>query len=182
MVLEQGCLPASEHELMVLLVERGVLKADCRGDNLALFRAHFLTMNALYQLRGEVRVSGEFELSISPLKVELHSVTARCNRSMPSTESDSLQDYYLDWSNFQATSRASVQELLDDFWARYLQQDQLQEALEVLRLQWPVNWSRVKSRFREMAMELHPDRGGDDDEFKRLRDAYECVKLQLGGK
>ena len=33
----------------------------------------------------------------------------------------------------------------------------------------------IKIKFRELAMVYHPDRGGNPDEFKRLKTAYEWL-------
>ena len=182
LIMQENCLPASEHELLVLLIERDILQADCRSDNLALFQAHFLIMNALYQLRLKFRKEAVFELSVSPLRVELKPVGSSPQGRLPSTQVDYLEDYYLDWSNLRAASSESVQQLLDGFWERFLCHDQLQDALNVLQLQSPVTWATVKSRYRELAMRMHPDRGGDKQGFARLRSAYESLKLYMGGK
>lgn len=40
----------------------------------------------------------------------------------------------------------------------------------------------AKRAFRRRAMETHPDRGGDADEFKRVYAAYEFAKQQGGWK
>ncbi len=33
----------------------------------------------------------------------------------------------------------------------------------------------IKNAFRQKARETHPDKGGDEEEFKKVREAYECL-------
>lgn len=49
------------------------------------------------------------------------------------------------------------------------------EALEVLGLRGPADATAVKQAYRRLARRLHPDAGGDPDEFLRVRTAYEVV-------
>jgi hypothetical protein len=44
---------------------------------------------------------------------------------------------------------------------------------EILGVSPGATVSELKARWREFAMDLHPDYGGDPDEFIRVRDAYE---------
>ena len=46
------------------------------------------------------------------------------------------------------------------------------ECLQILRLEAGVDQAAVKSAYRAMAKETHPDKGGDPDEFKRIESAY----------
>ena len=39
-----------------------------------------------------------------------------------------------------------------------------------------VTWKQVEKAFRRRSVEVHPDRGGDEEEFKRLQAAHELVK------
>ncbi len=49
------------------------------------------------------------------------------------------------------------------------------EAYRVLGLDPGADEDRVKSAYRRRAKELHPDSGGDEEEFKRLNRAYESL-------
>lgn len=50
-----------------------------------------------------------------------------------------------------------------------------QEALDVLGLRGPADAAAVKRAYRRLARELHPDAGGDADEFHRVRTAFETI-------
>ena len=45
----------------------------------------------------------------------------------------------------------------------------------VLGLKRSASQEDIKIAFRQKAMETHPDKGGDEEEFKKVRAAYECL-------
>lgn len=166
--------PWTEHQLLSELVAQGQLSRDYGRDSLALFQAHFLTMNALYQIQTLNLSVGRY-LSVSALKIEWLIVDESGGRELASGNSN-LRDYYCDWQNFAKASTESVEGLLDAFWRRFLSQDEKQAALSELGLLEPVEFSAVKARYRQLAMELHPDRGGSDEELAKVNDAYRTLK------
>lgn len=50
-----------------------------------------------------------------------------------------------------------------------------EEALTVLGLRGPADAAAVKRAYRRLARRLHPDAGGDAEEFHRVRTAYEVL-------
>jgi hypothetical protein len=46
-------------------------------------------------------------------------------------------------------------------------------ALEVLGLSWPCSADDVRSAYRRLSKETHPDIGGSAEEFRRINEAYE---------
>ncbi len=50
-----------------------------------------------------------------------------------------------------------------------------EEALDVLGLRGPVDAATVKRAYRRLARQLHPDAGGDANEFHRVRTAFEAI-------
>jgi molecular chaperone DnaJ len=50
------------------------------------------------------------------------------------------------------------------------------EALKILELDESAGEKEINKRFRTLAKEKHPDKGGDADEYKTLSEAYEYLK------
>ena len=46
---------------------------------------------------------------------------------------------------------------------------------QVLGLKRSASQEDIKNAFREKALETHPDKGGDEEEFKIVREAYEYL-------
>jgi len=168
--------PWSEHQLLGILVEQGLLSADYGRDSLALFQAHFLVMNALYSLQQTAQNKGR-QLEITALRVQWLPMVENSKSANEVELSDrSLSDYYLDFENFNGASQASVEDLLSSFWRRYIAQDDKQAALAVLDLEGSSDFAAIKKRYRQLAMEHHPDRGGDATQLSDINDAYETLK------
>ncbi len=168
--------PWSEHQLLSLLVERGLLSEDYGRDTLALFQAHFLVMNALYSIQQTSSGSTNY-LEVSPLKIQwLSTAESSSSENEMKLHNHSLSDYYLDFDNFNRASDESVAELLSGFWRRYIAQDDRHAALTVLDLQGCDDFSVIKRRYRQLAMEHHPDRGGDASRLADINDAYETLR------
>ena len=110
--------------------------------------------------------------------------------------SDRLASYYLDLENLHATGAQDVERLLDSFWqalgnsgARSNAPEsrvgrdserQRREALGVLKLAaMPDEPAQLKRQFRMLLHQYHPDKGGSNTEFRRLRWAYKVVQAVL---
>ena len=46
---------------------------------------------------------------------------------------------------------------------------------DILGIDEDADEAEIKQAFRRRALETHPDKGGDEEEFKRVREAYECL-------
>jgi hypothetical protein len=166
----------SEHELLKQLIDDNSdgIWADAFRNNHALFKAHFLLFHILYQLRNRLLDQKQGCLEINPIMIRL----------LPYREGDAgldahdpLMDYYLDFSNLENTSAREVDEMLAGFYIKLNNKDKRHEALEVLGLQDPVDDRTIKQQYRRLAMEHHPDRGGDNDRLQRINSA---VKILIG--
>ena len=56
--------------------------------------------------------------------------------------------------------------------------DRVRAAYAVLGLPDSADVDEVQRAYRERIKEVHPDRGGDPDEFKKVREAYDTAKQQ----
>ena len=146
--------------------------ADPPAEPYHLFRAHFLLFNALYELRDRCLASRQAVLRIHALDIRwLPWEEGEAGLDSP----DPLRDYYLDWSNLDDTSAVDVEEMIDSFWSRIGRIDGRAEALAELGLEDPVDDDMIKKRWRRLAMEHHPDRGGDTEQLQTIHAAIRTL-------
>ncbi|WJW76113.1 DNA-J related domain-containing protein [Thiohalobacter sp. IOR34] len=144
-------------------------------DELSLFQTHFLLFHCLYRIDQRLSRMGEGRLEIGALCIRLlPSTTGDASQALGSP--DPLRDYYLDLANLD-TGREEVNRLLDGFWRRYLRQDARAEALAVLGLEAGADEAAIRQRYRRLAMQHHPDRGGD---AARLQEINAALATLLG--
>ena len=167
----------SEYQIMVELQEQNVIFPIADVDpSVSLFRKHFTVMNALYQLQQQLFEQSEY-LSISPLTIRLMALNEVATTNLPTDDIDApLREYYLDWNNFEHTSKKDVEDLLKGFWQRYLARDKRMHALQTLGLSGDATWEQVKRAYRKLAAQHHPDKGGESDDFREIREAYEILQ------
>lgn len=152
-------------------------KPDLR-DPLLLFQHHFILMHVLYRLQDEWYQAGDGVLDINALNIQFHPLRDRGGQHL--SVDLSLKDYYLDWRNLTQESPESVQSLIDGFWKRLLGEQKSPAALRELGLDENADQATIKSRYRQLASEHHPDKGGDPDEFRKIREAYEALVAGKG--
>jgi DnaJ-domain-containing protein 1 len=170
----------SEFDILKALKERLPEFSQLAEDNnLLLFRQHFLIMNALYQLQSSLWQEDNLTLSISAMRI--HLVKAEhIQLSDSTTLSDSvdakLAAYYLDWEEYEKTDVEEVSRLLNSFYKGISLSGDRDSALKTLQIQGnnPTK-SVIKQQYRKLAQQHHPDRGGDQDLFIDLRQAYEYL-------
>jgi DnaJ-domain-containing protein 1 len=164
----------SEHDLIRALNSRGFFSflPPPPADPFQLFRAHVLLFHALYNLKDRLSSSQQGMLQIEPL----------CIRRLPWSAgtdalatNDPLRAYYLDWSNLDATSEDDVCTLIASFWNQLGRFDKREDALAELGLQDPVDDEAIKLAWRRLAMEHHPDRGGDNERLQAINAAVDCL-------
>lgn len=168
---------SSEYQLIQALKARHCVHLPNAplSDELNLFRTHFLVFNALYRLRERLWQEQLAHLSIDPLCIRLHDFIAA---EAALAERDPLRDYYLDLDNLRDTRAQDVQRLLDDFWTRLRGGDEKRAALQLFELDDtpPVDLARLKRRYRQLASQHHPDRGGDTERLQSINLAMEILQ------
>ncbi len=170
----------SEHALIVALREHPDcdLEIPSLQDPEVLFRIHFLLFNALYRLQEHLHAAGRGRLRISALQIQLLPWREQTGKGIGDT--DPLRDYYLDMGNLERTGRAEVERLLDSFWRRFARFDQRGDALKVLGLPADADEAAIRHRYRKLAMEHHPDRGGDTRRLQEINAAADCLLSRRG--
>lgn len=179
-ILNRYQVALSEHQLIRELQQLGVLPVQLRSgeksSSLALFQTHFLVMNALYQLQQQLQDDGMY-LLISPLAIKLQANRQPLDRQLSADDvSFSLRDYYLDWGNFSSATEQDVDSLLNGFWQYCLGADRRHQAYSALELTPGAGWGQIQQRYRKLAAQLHPDRGGCAVRFMQIREAYELLR------
>ncbi|MEK7207834.1 MAG: DNA-J related domain-containing protein [Pseudomonadota bacterium] len=166
----------SEYDLMQGLQQQDPEFAfEDDSSSLALFRQHFLVMNALYRLQAEL-FEEERYLAISPLAIRLEPRQDPGPSALPTDSADApLREYYLDWDNLSQTTHEEVDSMLNRFWERYLAIDKRVAALQTLELPADASWEAVKQAYRRLAARHHPDKGGESARFRDIRGAYEVL-------
>ena len=179
-LLYQHPLGLSEHELIkaVQAADHLLFNDIELWDSLSLFQTHFVLFHVLYTLRQELWQQRSYTLEISPLKIVLLSwdESAKTDAGSEMTEHDPLQDYYLDLNNLVQTSAQDVTDMLASFWMKLAANEQRNEALKVLGLEDPVDFAAIKKQYRRLAMQHHPDRGGDDARLQTLNTALDILQ------
>ena len=170
----------SEYELIKLLESEGQagFQVGCLKDNLSLFQTHFLLFHNLYRLAEQLATHNEWRLLISPLCI--HLLPYSTNTVNEVTAPDALRDYYLDLDNLECTDATQVDEMLEQFWQRFLHNHERSEALDALGLTDPVDWPAIKHAHRRLAMEHHPDRGGDEGRLQEINAAMQVLARAYG--
>lgn len=100
----------SEYHLMRTLEQQHAFDELNVDGALALYRKHFIIMNALYDLQQVLWEEEHRVLVISPMHIELHKAHDESDQVQANPL---LSEYYLDWHNFEQTSAEDVQQLMD---------------------------------------------------------------------
>lgn len=168
-LLEQHPDGITEYELIQQLRDDGVFDIAegelLSADSLVMFRIHFTVYHCVYRLRIRLLNEQRHELLPGPLVIQLLPY-----RSGESTlaEHNTLQHYYLDLDNLESTKREDVEEMLARFWTRLENSEQREQALAELGLTDPVDDDTIRQTYRRLAMQHHPDRGGDKEKLQDI--------------
>lgn len=180
-ILENHPDGISEYDLFQRLAELGRtdFKDALRSGVLELFQSHFLLFHLLYRLRRELLETTDRDLEIGCLSIRLTRRLARTSED-GIVVSDPMERYYLNAENLSKTSREDVEQMLGKFWERYHSRESIHEALQVLGLETGATYSEMKSRYRALAREKHPDAGGSSEGIQELNRAKEVLDRYYG--
>jgi DnaJ-domain-containing protein 1 len=168
----------SEYELLRRLSPRADAAGLCTDelrDAMGLFRVHFTLFHCLYHLRESLARDGE-DLAIDCLRIAVKRPAGGTGRAVAGH--DPLAGYYLDLDNLDTMDSDRVEALLGAFWRMFQRYEPRSEALRVLGLEGPVSDAEIKARYRRLAMEHHPDRGGDRSTLQRINQAMDSLGLR----
>lgn len=189
-ILKDGNL--SEFDLIKTLQQPPYQLFDGKvfADELSLFQTHFVVHNALYRLRDCGLAENEYDIDTLTTELRLIKLDQSANTELSEQirpEIIKLREYYLDWQNFNNTDQSDVQSLLSDFWQRYtnlstqqqsqLQQQQTEQALVELGFSDVPSKAQLKQRYKKLSSQYHPDKGGNNQAFIQLQQAYQIIKL-----
>ena len=167
-----------EYDIIQYLQKKGRLSKRCMANDISLFRCHFLIFNALYRLQLLAAIEGQYQLSISSIEISTQKRSPENNDSQNNEimQHDPLCLFYLDTANLINTTEADVVTLLNTFWKTYFNDNQKQSALAKLGLTEPVDFKTIKQQYRRLAMQRHPDRGGNADTLIEIHQAMQCLQ------
>lgn len=186
-LLRQQPVGLAEHHLIRHLSE---LPDDCfqwpfeeKPASVFLYKKHFLVMNALYQLRPQFAQEGQ-ALTISALDIHLCPPTPQPDQpiaepssthSLLDTPDHALSIFYLDWQHYEEANEATVESLMTSFWLKMDSFQRKDGAYEALGLDSSAGRAHIEKRYRQLASQHHPDKGGNPTEFIKIRQAYESL-------
>jgi len=143
-------------------------------DSHSLFRAHFLLFHCLYRLRDQWLAEQRWHLQIDVLSIRVLPYHSEVSAEL--VVADELRDYYLDWANFEQTTADDAEDLINQFWQKFLAQDDRSEALNTLELADDADFDQIKQQYRQLAMKYHPDRGGSATRLAAINRAMDTLK------
>ncbi len=144
-----------------------------------LFEINFLMMNALFELQTELIDDGLF-LDVDAMQLQLLPLSTSDGQAIAKSIQSELRAYYLDRRNLEQITAAEIDTLLSDFWQRYLANDKRAWAYATLGLDEDASKSTARAAYQRLAGRTHPDRGGNPEEFLKVRSAWEILSRTLG--
>lgn len=151
---------------------------DSLQSELFMFQTHFMLYHALYKLREQWLKEQYAVIDIMLSRFVIYPYD-NSPQDLPVVD-NGLRAYYLDLNNIEI-SQEDVESLLNSFWKRFLagesvSLEQLAEAYQHLELAENCSDIELRKRFKALSLTHHPDRGGNEEEFRLMQSAYELIK------
>lgn len=164
----------SEYQLIHWLQqpEQNLFSATALTHSASLFHCHFLVMHVLYCLQQRWLDQRTALLDISAVHIQKKPwVNGQMKQSLGHV--DPLASYYLDLTNLH-TSEDEINRLLQRFWHTMLSpKASAEEDFATLELANTASAKEIQQQFRRLAMQHHPDRGGNSERFHAIQTAYQ---------
>lgn len=144
------------------------------NDPEQLFRLHFIVFHCLYLLRDRWLENETACLEISALNIS-RSIYSK-SQQHELVQADPLRAYYLDFNNLQNTDANQIEQLIASFWHKFVSAPELKKALKVFELGENIDFKQIKSRYKQLAMLNHPDRGGSASRLAEINQAMTVLK------
>lgn len=182
--------PVTERDLLIELDQHQIWSGLGKSSAIIRqFQKHFLTMHALYRLQERID-DEQTHLEISPDWIFIRDLTdpeatsaeqedghAAARGEMDETDKV-LRKYYLDLNQLKVYN-GTISTTPDDYKRRYTSSQQNKDAYATLNLNADASWMAVQSAYRQKAVQCHPDKGGNAQEFQRVQDAYQDLKRAM---
>ncbi len=166
----------------------GLLEIDCLQQSHSMFAVHFLLFHCLYQLKRRYLREGIGELTIHTLNIRLNiskSIKKKADEKASYTceieEVESLANYYLELKNINV-SEQDVEDMLNGFWHRFVSEDfhsgaDIKHACELLGIEElePLSKAKLKHKYKQVLIEVHPDKGGSKRKAQEVIQAYRLL-------
>lgn len=171
--------PIEEQYLLSRLGLKLQTEAEISAD-LARFQQHFVLYHLLYRLQQQLLELRQGYLTIGLAKVQL----LKPSQTPESGSEDGRRQYYLSWQNYHLMTEQLLEQHLNAFWQHLSQAKHAStavahaDALALLQLPDDFSLQQLKKAYRTLALQHHPDRSGNPQQFILLRRAYQQL-LQL---
>ena len=53
------------------------------------------------------------------------------------------------------------------------------DSYEILQIEPPLEYEKVRRAYRKLSLQFHPDKGGDADKFIKIKEAYDDLMLLI---
>ena len=163
------------------LLKRLGLKLHCdtvRSEDMARFQQHFVLYHLLYRIQQQMLELSQGYLQVGLAKVQLLPLA----QAPVANAEDQRRQYYLNWQNFYLMTEQLLDQQLNAFWQHFSQGKNTITAISradaVAQLQLPDDFTlqQLKKAYRTKALQLHPDRGGEQQQFILLQQAYQQLQ------
>jgi hypothetical protein len=168
------------HHLASALQEQGLMHDLDPSPEKDLFKRNFLLMNALYELQ-EILLPNQW-LQVRAMDLQIFRIIPM-DANAQLVADNNLREYYLDWSNYDASENV-VRQMLESFWSSYQQYIGLNvklmhkgPALKVFELDDTATDRDIRKQWRRLALKWHPDRPeGDAARFREICEAWQTLR------